>query len=99
MYIIPELQLIRAGLDSLTIRGADAKFMAQLQEKIEQQLTTLALASPQDQQDKTKKYVVVKYIILLAERKWAYTWHKCMYPTAIKNNLYYAELEENHYLW
>ena len=55
MYIIPELQLIRAGLDSLTIRGADAKFMAQLQEKIEQQLTTLALASPQDQQDKTKK--------------------------------------------
>ena len=57
MYIIPELQLIRAGLDSLTIRGADAKFMAQLQEKIEQQLTTLALASPQDQQDKTKNNI------------------------------------------
>ena len=33
----------------------DETQLIQLQEKIEQQLTTLALASPQDQQDKTKK--------------------------------------------
>jgi hypothetical protein len=38
MYTIPELQLIRAGLDSIMIKGADAKFLAQLQIKIEQQL-------------------------------------------------------------
>jgi hypothetical protein len=38
MYTLPELQLIRAGLDSITIKGADAKFLAQLQIKIEQQL-------------------------------------------------------------
>jgi hypothetical protein len=55
MYILPELQLIRAGLDSLTIRGADAKFMAQLQEKIEQQLTNLTLIAQQDQQDQQGK--------------------------------------------
>jgi hypothetical protein len=38
MYDLPELQLIRAGLDTLTIRGADAKFLAQLQQKIEDQI-------------------------------------------------------------
>jgi hypothetical protein len=40
MYDLPELQLIRAGLDALTIRGADAKFLAQLQNKIEEQIKT-----------------------------------------------------------
>jgi hypothetical protein len=38
MFDLPELQLIRAGLDTLTIRGADAKFLAQLQIKIEEQI-------------------------------------------------------------
>ena len=38
MYELPELQLIRAGLDALTIRGADAQFLAQLQIKIEEQI-------------------------------------------------------------
>jgi hypothetical protein len=38
MYELAELQLIRAGLDALTIRGADAKFLAQLQQKIEEQI-------------------------------------------------------------
>jgi hypothetical protein len=38
MYDLPELQLIRAGLDALTIRGADAQFLAQLQLKIEEQI-------------------------------------------------------------
>ena len=38
MYSIPELQLLRAGLDAITIKGADAKFLAQLQIKLEQQL-------------------------------------------------------------
>jgi len=42
MYNLPELQLIRAGLDAITIKGADAQFLAQLQLKIEQQLTKLA---------------------------------------------------------
>jgi hypothetical protein len=35
MYELSELQLIRAALDSITIKGADAKFLAQLQNKIE----------------------------------------------------------------
>ena len=38
MYELPELQLIRAGLDALTIRGADAQYLAQLQIKIEEQI-------------------------------------------------------------
>jgi len=38
MYDLPELQLLRAGLDTLTIRGADAQFLAQLQIKIEEQI-------------------------------------------------------------
>lgn len=38
MYELPELQLIRAGLDALTIRGADAKYLAQLQIKVEEQI-------------------------------------------------------------
>lgn len=35
MYELSELQLIRAALDVITIKGADAKFLAQLQSKIE----------------------------------------------------------------
>jgi len=42
MYSLPELQLIRAGLDTITIKGADAQFLAQLQIKIEQQLHDLS---------------------------------------------------------
>ena len=38
MYDLAELQLIRAGLDTLTIRGADAQFLALLQQKIEQHI-------------------------------------------------------------
>jgi len=38
MYDLPELQLIRAGLDAITIKGADAKYLALLQQKIEQQI-------------------------------------------------------------
>lgn len=38
MYTLPELQLLRAGLDVIAIKGADAKFLAQLQIKVEQQL-------------------------------------------------------------
>jgi len=52
MFSLPELQLIRAGLDSLTIRGADAKFLAQLQIKIEECLNDL---STLDQSPKTTK--------------------------------------------
>ena len=42
MYSLPELQLLRAGLDTITIIGADAQFLAQLQIKIEQQLQELS---------------------------------------------------------
>lgn len=38
MYELAELQLLRAGLDSITIKGADAKFLAHLQLKVEQQI-------------------------------------------------------------
>lgn len=38
MFSLPELQLLRAGLDVITIKGADAKFLAQLQTKVEQLL-------------------------------------------------------------
>ena len=35
MYDIPELQLIRHALDVITIKGSDAKLLASLQTKIE----------------------------------------------------------------
>lgn len=38
MYDLNELRLIRASLDSVTINGADAKFLASLQIKIESQI-------------------------------------------------------------
>ena len=41
-FSLPEFQLLRAGLDSITIKGADAQFLAQLQIKIEQQLQELS---------------------------------------------------------
>jgi hypothetical protein len=52
MFETPELQLIRAGLDSLTIRGADAKFLAQLQIKIESQLNEQTPSSPKTTREK-----------------------------------------------
>ena len=45
-FSLPEYQLLRAGLDSITIKGADAQFLAQLQIKIEQQLQELSQSSP-----------------------------------------------------
>lgn len=41
-FSLPEFQLLRAGLDSITIKGADAQFLAQLQIKIEKQLQELS---------------------------------------------------------
>ena len=38
MFSLPELQLLRAGLDAITIKGADAQFLSHLQIKVEQQL-------------------------------------------------------------
>ena len=38
MYDLPEIQLIRSGLDAITIKGADAKYLALLQQKIEQHI-------------------------------------------------------------
>jgi hypothetical protein len=45
-FSLPEFQLLRAGLDTITIKGADAQFLAQLQIKIEQQLQELSQSSP-----------------------------------------------------
>ncbi len=42
MYTLPEYQLLRAGLDALTIRGADAKLVANLQIKLEKELDKLS---------------------------------------------------------
>jgi hypothetical protein len=42
MYDLRETQLIREALDQITVRGADAKFVAQLQIKLENQLQKLA---------------------------------------------------------
>jgi hypothetical protein len=45
-FSLSEFQLLRAGLDTITIKGADAQFLAQLQIKIEQQLQELSQSSP-----------------------------------------------------
>jgi hypothetical protein len=39
MFTIAELTLMRQALDVITITGKDAQYVAQLQVKIEQQLT------------------------------------------------------------
>ena len=43
MYDLREIQLIRESLEHITIRGADAKFVAGLQVKIEKQIQKLSL--------------------------------------------------------
>ena len=52
-FSLPELQLLRAGLDVITIQGADAQFLSQLQVKIEQKL--IQLSTPQDEKPKSSK--------------------------------------------
>ena len=51
MFTINELQFIRGALDIVTIKGADAQFLAQLQLKIEKELTPPPPA-PKDKQPK-----------------------------------------------
>jgi len=41
MFTLAELQIIRAALDHISIRGADAKFLAQLQFKVENTMQEL----------------------------------------------------------
>ena len=50
MFTIAELTLMRQALDVITITGKDAQYVAQLQIKIEQQLTPPA---PTETQSKT----------------------------------------------
>ena len=38
MFTLPELQVIRMSLDHITIKGSDAKLLAELQIKVEQEL-------------------------------------------------------------
>lgn len=42
MYDLRETQLIRESLDQITVRGADAQFVAKLQIKLEKQLQKLS---------------------------------------------------------
>lgn len=42
MYDLQETQLIQEAIKQITIRGADAKFVANLQVKIEKQLQKLS---------------------------------------------------------
>jgi|LauGreDrversion4_2_1035121.scaffolds.fasta_scaffold1282601_2 hypothetical protein len=42
MFTLPELQIVRAALDHITIKGADSKFLTQLQLKVEQKLRELS---------------------------------------------------------
>ncbi len=42
MFTLPELQILRAALDHITIKGADSKFLTQLQLKIEQKIKELS---------------------------------------------------------
>ena len=53
MFSLPEYQLLRAGLDAITIKGADAQFLAQLQIKIEQEL--IQLSQPPVEKPKSSK--------------------------------------------
>ena len=46
MYDANELRLIRVALDTVTIQGADAKFLAQLQIKTEQSIEELSKSTP-----------------------------------------------------
>ena len=52
-FSLPELQLLRAGLDVITIKGADAQFLAQLQIRLEQQLQQLS--QPSEEKSKSSK--------------------------------------------
>lgn len=48
MFTLAELTLLRQALDVITITGKDAQYVAQLQLKIEQQLTPPAPTSSQE---------------------------------------------------
>lgn len=52
-FTLPEYQLLRAGLDAITIRGADAQVVANLQIKLEKELQKITL--PPKDQDKLSK--------------------------------------------
>lgn len=47
MFTLAELTLLRQALDVITITGKDAQYVAQLQVKIEQQLTPPAPIEPE----------------------------------------------------
>ena len=53
MFTLAELQIVRAALDHITIKGADSKFLTQLQLKVEQKMKELS--EPVDKESSTKK--------------------------------------------
>ena len=56
MFTLAELTLMRQALDVITITGKDAQYVAQLQVKIEQQLTP---PPPPEKTIKNKQYIFI----------------------------------------
>lgn len=54
MFTSQELQIIKAALDSITIKGSDAKVLAKLQIKVEEFLLSPDITTP-DSTDKKSK--------------------------------------------
>lgn len=52
MFTLPELQVIRMSLDHITIKGSDAKILAELQFKIEALLESEPQETPSTKSSK-----------------------------------------------
>ena len=66
-----ELNFIRQSLDLVTIKGTDAKFLADLQLKIENELTEIQRLIQQEQQQKEDvlKQIIANDIPILPSKK------------------------------
>ena len=51
----PELNCIRQSLDLMTVKGVDAKFLANLQVKLEKEITEISSMLQQEQDKKDKE--------------------------------------------
>ena len=59
---IPEIQLLRSSLDVITVSGKDAKFVAALQIKLEQEMQTIQqmIAEAEEKKKKDLEQVIVQ---------------------------------------
>lgn len=55
MFELKDLQLIRIALDHITIKGADAKTLSSLQNKVENELFNLQSPQTASKEKETKK--------------------------------------------